>query len=387
MRAHDDDAVFAAELRGLRPALGSEAAGRLDERVAALRAGSGHRTAALSAWQRFRSAPLRRQLAPVLASGLAALAVATAVIAGNGDSGPGGTAPRPMPVSAAPAIETARPNAGVTAGPAQSTGRAAGSAEGTDRAAAPVAPVPVPQPGPFATGERRRFDETSAELTLGTEPVRVRDVSDQVFGVVGRYEGIVLSSSISDGPEGQAGARFSLLIPSAKLSDALADLSSIAEVRSRSESSLDITAPVVGTREHLRDARAEVEGLLKQLAAADTDAKRAAVKAQLAFQHRRVAGLRATLTSLRRRANLSRVSLDVVTGDAVGFATGGNGQWTIGDALHDAGRVLAIAAGVALVGLAGLAPLAIVALLAWSAFRVWLRASRERALRGASSSS
>jgi metal-responsive CopG/Arc/MetJ family transcriptional regulator len=240
--------------------------------------------------------------------------------------------------------------------------------------------APAPRPGGLAAGQRRRFNETSAQLTLGTDPEKVHAVSGQVFSVVHRYDGIVLSSSISDGPEGQAGARFSLMIPSARLSDALGDLSRIAEVRSRSENSLDITAPVISTRDHLRDARAEIEGLLKQLANADTDTERAAAKAQLRFQHRRVAALRSTLTGLRRRSNLSRVSVEVVTGNGIGFSTGGDGQWTIGDALHDAGRVLAVAAGVALVGLAALAPLLILALLVWAAFRAWIRASRERAL-------
>jgi hypothetical protein len=378
MSPHDEDAMLATELRALRPALSAEAAARLDERVGALRAGEGRRLSPASAWQRFRSAPTRLQLAPVLASALAAVAVATAVVAGGGSSSEKG-APVPVattpstspPAPAAPNAATAR-SGSATAGPMQ----AGGSVEIQPSVA------PAPRPGGLATGQRRRFNETSAQLTLGTDPQKVRGVSGQVFSVVRRYEGVVLSSSISDGPEGQAGARFSLMIPSAKLSDALGDLSSIADVRSRSENSLDITAPVVSTQDHLRDARAEVEGLLKQLANADTDAERAAVKAQLRFQHQRVAALRSTLTGLRRRSNFSRVSVDVVTGNGVGFSTGGSGQWTIGDALHDSGRVLAVAAGVALVGLAALAPLLILALLAWAAFRAYLRASRERALRG-----
>ena len=375
MRLHDDDAVLAAELHALRPSLAPEAAERLDERVAGLRAGGSSRLSPALVWQRFRSAPLRRRLAPVLAGAVAAIAVATAVVAGSGSSGPGKGAP--VPVATAPVPAPAAPNAATT----RSGSATAAPAEGAGPAVIEPAPVPAPQPGGFAAGERRRFNETSAQLTLGTDPEKVHAVSDQVFSVVRRYDGIVLSSSISDGPEGQAGAQFSLLVPSTRLSDALGDLSTIAEVRSRSESSLDITAPVVGTREHLRDARAEVEGLLKQLANADTDAERAAVKAQLRFQHRRVAALRATLTGLRRRSNFSRVSVDVTTGNAVGFTTGGDGRWTIGDAVHDAGRVLAVAAGVALVGLAALAPLMVLALLAWAALRAWLRVSRERALR------
>jgi hypothetical protein len=234
--------------------------------------------------------------------------------------------------------------------------------------------------GPFASSERHRFKETSAQLTLGTDAGQVQQIADDVFGVVGRYDGIVLSSSVEDGAEGDAGASFQLLIPSPRLSDALADLSQIAEVRSREESSLDITAPVVTVGEHLRDSRAEVAGLLKQLANADTDEERASVEQQLRFQRTRVAALRSRLNSLHRRANLSRVSLEVVTGDAATFPGTGSDDWTIGDALHDAGRILAVAAGVTLIGLAVLGPIALLALLAWLIGRSWIRTSRERAL-------
>ena len=238
-----------------------------------------------------------------------------------------------------------------------------------------------PPIGPFASGERRRFVERSAQVTLGTEPERVQDVADEVLGVVARYEGIVLSSSVSQGGEGEAGAGFDLLIPSRSFDEALSDLSAIAELRSREESTSDITAPTVTVRERLRDARAEVEGLLKQLADADTDEERAAVKAQLAFQRQRVAALRATRNALERRTNLSRVSLAVVTGDADELGSGDD-QWTLGDALDDAGRILGVAAGVTLIALAVLAPVTLLFALALLGRRAWVRAGRERALEG-----
>jgi uncharacterized protein DUF4349 len=72
----------------------------------------------------------------------------------------------------------------------------------------------------------------------------------------------VLSSSIRDGTAGEAGAKFDLLIPSGKLGDALAAFSAIGEVRSRRESTQDITAPTIGVRERLQDSGAKIEGLL-----------------------------------------------------------------------------------------------------------------------------
>ena len=98
-------------------------------------------------------------------------------------------------------------------------------------------------------------------------------------------------------------------------------------MRSRQESTLDITAPTVTVGERLQDARAEVEGLLEQLADADTDEERAAVEAAAALparpRRRRCGRSSATL---ERRANLSRVSLEVVTGDAATFPGTGDDE-------------------------------------------------------------
>lgn len=59
------------------------------------------------------------------------------------------------------------------------------------------------------------------------------------------------------------------------------------------------------------------------------------------------------------------------------FALDGAGGWSVGDAVDDAGHVLAVAAAVAIVALAVLVPLA---LLVWLARRAWLSRARTRAL-------
>jgi hypothetical protein len=55
-------------------------------------------------------------------------------------------------------------------------------------------------------------------------------------------------------------------------------------------------------------------------------------------------------------------------------------SWSPGDAWRDAGRILEVAAGVALIALAVLLPLSLVALAAWVAARQVTRRRRERAL-------
>jgi hypothetical protein len=63
-----------------------------------------------------------------------------------------------------------------------------------------------------------------------------------------------------------------------------------------------------------------------------------------------------------------------------GASQGSDDARGIGDAFHDAGHILGIAAGVIVIGLAVVAPLALLCLLAWLAHRLWLRTRRERAL-------
>lgn len=193
-------------------------------------------------------------------------------------------------------------------------------------------------------------------------------------------DGIVLRSSIRDGAEGEAGAEFELLIPSARLGDALAAFSAIAEVRSRHESTQDITAPTIGVGERLQDSQARIESLLGQLADAATDEERAAVEAQLRAERRHAAALRSRLSDLRRRASFSRVSLRIETGAPATTSEGSGGAWGIDDGIDDAGRILAVAAGITVIGLAVLTPLALICLLAWLAHHSLVRRSRERAL-------
>jgi hypothetical protein len=233
----------------------------------------------------------------------------------------------------------------------------------------------------YAPGANHRDVERSAQMVLGADPAEVGDDAARVFAAVHTAGGIVLNSSVHDGSgEFGPGANFDLLIPSAKLGDALGAFSQIAEVRYRREATNDITAPTLGVNERLQDSNAKVESLLAQLAAAESDGEREAVEVELGTERRHAASLRSQLTALQRRANFSRVSLQIKTGDSPTPSESSGGGWSIGDALHDAGHILAVAAGVAIVGLAILGPLALIATLIWLANRAWVRRGRQRAL-------
>jgi hypothetical protein len=395
MEPFRDDNDLAATLSALRPTPRPAFAAELDERAAA---GFPRRGASLAPpverlMARLRALPPRRLVLSGGVTALAAVLAATAIVAVN-EPGPGTSSPRYL---------SELHHSGTTAAPATpksaARGDGVGGQEGTQYEAevpSSVAPgsssagsgtsaVPglesAPQTsGPYASGSPHRDIEQSAEMVLGADPADVGDDAAKVFDAVHASSGIVLSSSIEDGPAGDAGAEFELLIPSAKLGDALAAFSGIDEVLSRHQATADITAPTVNLSERLQDSRAKVEGLLEQLANADTDAERAAAEAQLRAERRHAAALRSQLSALQRRANLSRVSLRIESGGASSSSRGGDNGWGVGDALDDAGHILGIAAGVAIVGLAILAPLALIALLIWLASAARLRRRRERAL-------
>jgi hypothetical protein len=386
-----DDVNLIAELRALRPTPRPAFAAELDERAGAgfpPQPPLGGSPLGRLLDRLWGIAP-RQMLLPAGATAVAAIAIATAVVvtteprnevpASPGHLNSGGTtfggAPEEMSGegSAAEREGSASPS-DLPAAPSSSVG-----SSGERSAPQAMSEAVRPRTGPFASQAGHRDIERSAEMVLGADPAEVGDDAAKVFEAVHAHDGIVLSSSIRDGAAGDAGAEFDLLIPSARLGDALAAFSAIAEVRARHEATEDITAPTVGAGERLQDSQARVESLLAQLAATETDAKRAAVEAELRAERRQVATLRSRLTTLRRRATFSRVSLRIETGAPADAADGGS-SWGVSDALGDAGHILAIAAGVAIVGLAVLGPLVLIAVLAWLASRAWLRYSRERAL-------
>lgn len=348
---HFDAVGIESMLRELRPTPSPEFVTALDARAGDGFSWEGHRRggpgAHLVDWLRSSLSP-RQVLGPATAGAVVVIAVTTAIVATSHT----GSEVAPPP-STAPALSLR----GKTSAPSSST-------------AAPTAAS--------AVGEVRRDVERSAQVTLLTDPENVADDSAEVFAAVHAAHGIVLSSNTTQGPAGRAGARFELLVPSARLGDALAAISAIDEVGSRHDATADITAQTVATDRRLRDARESIESLVSQLAAAETDAEREFLEGELRRERRSAAALQAQLAHLHERTHYSHLSVRIETG----HSPDPSGAWGVDDALHDAGHILAIAAGVTLVGLAVLSPLAILVLLVWLTHRTWLRIRRNQALSG-----
>ncbi len=383
---------LAADLRALRPAPRPEFAAELDQRAAAGFPRRSHWR--WTPFERLRSMQPRKLLIPAGGLAVVAIALITAVVAmDEGGGGSSSETPRRLMQEhnsyPAPAPETAKPSTRPEAATEEvapeahssSSGAAAGGAKelnfdgsgsysGTNEKLQPSSDVP--------TRLDNRAVERNAELVLGAAPADLAEDSSKVFEAVHAHDGIVLRSSTREGEAGVAGARFELLIPSARLGDALAALSAIDEVRSRHEATDDITAPTVATGELLQDSKARIDSLLAQLEGAETGSEREAVEAELAQERRHRSRLRAQLQQLERRADYSRVLVRIESG--AGEESSGGGAWGVGDALDDAGQILAVAAAVTVVALAILGPIALIALLAWLTHRAWVRRERRRVL-------
>lgn len=365
----DRNDQLAEDLRALRPTPHPQFAAELDQRAAA-----GFPQRSRLRWpsfNRLRTVPRWRLLLPAGAVALLAIVVATAVVDTKDESPSGGGSFLSLYDASDGDVEEPAPPVEASAEEAQplsGESYAAGSAPNFA--------------GSGSAGNARlsnRAVERSAEIVLGADPADVADDSAQVFDVVQAHNGIVMSSSTRQGDAGEAGAHFELRIPSAKLGDALAALSAIDDVRVRRETTDDITAPTVRVGELLQDSKARIDSLLGQLAEAGTESEREAVEAELRQERRHRARLRSQVQQLQRRADYSLVLLEIETSE-VRESASGSGAWGVGDALDDAGQILAVAAAVAIVALAILGPIALIALLAWLAHRTWVRRERRRVL-------
>jgi hypothetical protein len=388
--ADPDLSQLVADVEAARPDPSAAFLASLDARV---HAGFPRETetakAARTPWHARLRAP--QILAPGF--GLAAVAALVILVASSGGGSDDGassdssssrtvlSAPSTTEQSAAEALsaprESAPSSSADSAAPAPQS--AAGTTSGGATAQKSVPSLTSTAPEPSAAQQDRKV-QRAADLTLTPKPDDVQKTADGVVRETQAAGGYVQRSDIAT-RDGGGEATFTLRIPSARLDDTLARLSKLAHVGALSQSASDITSAVVSAADQLSDARAERAALLRALGKATTDRQIASLKARLADNRAEIAQRKGALDAQRRRADLATVSVTVQgTGEATKTD---DGAWTPRDALHDAGRVLEIAGGVALIALAVLTPLAILAVLALLAGRTLRRRRREGALDGA----
>jgi hypothetical protein len=376
MERSRDYADIGAALATVRPIPTAAFAESLDARVATgfPRPARSNLAPLAAITDRLHSSPPQRLLLAFGATAFAVVAIATVVVAGNQST--------PKPLGVGVGVRAQPHEAPASAEPQPRSpdfGAATKHGDGPEIQYSDTPPARASGPEFLnSTGasslRRSRAIERSAEIGLLADPADVAEDSAKVFSAVHDARGIVLHSTTTAGRN--AGAHFDLLIPSAKLGDALAAFSAIDEVRSRHEATDDITTHTVSAAEELQDSRARIDSLLSQLATAETESEREALEIELRGERRQAAALRSQLTRLHRRTHFSRVSIRIESAPS----TASGGAWGFDDAIDDAGHILAIAAGVTVVGLAVIAPLTLIFLLAWLARRTLLRRARDRAL-------
>jgi Domain of unknown function (DUF4349) len=342
-------------------------AAELDERAAHRFSGApaqARRVGRRSRWQWL--------FAPGLAVGTAAIVAVVVVLAGGGGARNTASPPAARDTSAVAASSQARrrpaSNLGASSSStaAASPGRpsAAGAVNGSAAsAAAQLAPDSAPTPS--TTG---RQIVQSAQVSLSTPANRVDDVAQQVFNVVATQNGVVKSSNITS-TSTYGNAQFSLSVPSANLSRTLNALSHLhgANVVSRSDATQDITGQVGSAGNRLAEARALRTSLLRQLAAATTTTAVSSLKAQIADADAAINSDLAALHSLQRSVAYSQIAVTVNSVSLPVTSASRGGGFTLSRAVHDAGRVLVVVAGVGLIALAVLMPIGLLV-----ALGVWL---------------
>jgi len=402
----EDLAELARDARAEAPAPESDFAAKLDEWAAAgfprdgriSDGGEGERGPALGGLrERLRTAPPRRLLLPVGAAATVLVAVVVGIgvsdqIGGSNQSGPSiQSLPATVPESSG---TQAKGGTGTDSIQAQDSAKQPAGAP-SFRELQPNVLRGSPTVGDLALQGGHRKVAQNAQLVLSTEPQDVRDVADGVVGVVDRYGGYVVSSNVTSGRapaptpvplDGSSkGARsqqgsgtFELRIPAQHLQAALGDMSKLAHVTSRTEGVKDITKRFDQAKAHLHDLNVQRAHLLRQLANAVTITERESLQARLNVVENQLASARDHYGHIQDRIRMVPVSVEI-RGQA-GVNAGGGGGWGIGDAFHDAGRVLTVIAGILLISLAVLVPVGLIGGLAWLTARAVIRKRREDAL-------
>jgi hypothetical protein len=221
-----------------------------------------------------------------------------------------------------------------------------------------------------------------AQLALSTPASRIDAVAQEVFDVVGQENGIVQSSNVTASSAPGAYAQFQLSVPSSALARTMASLSTLryARVSSRTDTTQDVNDQYQRDQRTLADARALRTSLLKQLANATTQAQINSLTARIHDAEASISSDEATLRGLQHQINYSQIGLTINTPAPVLAHAAKSGGFTLGKASHDAGRVLTVAAGVALITLAALVPVALLIALAWWVGSAVRRRRREQAL-------
>jgi len=374
--------LLAADRPEVPPAFAHSLDQKVERRFVALGA-SDKRPRRSRSWSGFWGA------AGALGAGVAAIVAIALVAGGGGGASSASSSSSSAGVTSAASSAASSPPGSVAGATAAGSHAASAPAQRTEKQSAatgsgvysPVQTSPSNGAQPLQPPTTGRKVVQGAQLNLSADPNRIDDVAQEIYNVIGQANGIVQNSSVTQGGPGGY-ANFQLSVPSGSLGQTMSQLSSLtyARVVSRTDSTQDITDQYGTTTRALADARALRTSLLKQLAAATTTEEIDSLKAQIHDAEASISSDQATLNRLNHQVNYSQVYVTVQARTAPTPASHGGGGFTVGKAAHDAGRVLTVAAGVALIALAAITPVALVLALLWWVGSALKRRRREQAL-------
>ncbi|MFA4928186.1 MAG: DUF4349 domain-containing protein [Patulibacter sp.] len=199
-----------------------------------------------------------------------------------------------------------------------------------------------------------------ARQTVRVERSKVAAAAGRVSDVVADQGGYIGASSVSEAASSPR-AEFEIVVPSARLDATIAAIGRIGKPVRLERSSVDVTDQRVSIDDRLRDLRADRASVRLQLARATAADRRSAKRRELRLLSSRIARLEREQRELRGQTSTARLSLRLTTtrGGAATSPVEDDGRWGLSDAWDDAGRVLQVVAGVALIAVAILLPVAI----------------------------
>jgi Domain of unknown function (DUF4349) len=222
-----------------------------------------------------------------------------------------------------------------------------------------------------------RATRTSATLTVEVDDSDgVSGSAQQALDLTRRLGGHVVSASVVTG-EG-ANAVLTLRVPSARVQEAITQLSALGDIVSQQVSIEDLQATLDQLERRERSVRSQIAVLVARLESDSLDAEtRARLQARLQNLRTELRSLRSGQSATRAEARMATIQLTVVTPESTGtIAPASRLDRTLDEALN----VLVWEGVIALAILIVAAPLALLAGGVWLSRRLYRRREEERLL-------
>lgn len=253
------------------------------------------------------------------------------------------------------------------------------SSTSSSASSAAESPTELQKSAPSSARDADRSVAWTAELLLAAKGSEIDGLTDRVNEITDELGGYVADSNVKVLDDNRGVAGFTLMIPSDQRQEAMSQLSKLAHVRSREQSSEDITTGVNSAERDLKRWTARVNRLETQLAAATTTEQRVSLRRQLASAEARKRAITRQVRTNRGRVNYVPIELTI----AADSSADDQGKGTLGKAVDMAGRILTGALAGLIIVAAALVPLTLIALCAWLGWRRWKRGRSARTLAAA----